>query len=342
MTSGFLQVLLYGCVAFSVAWVVWQLVVCRCGLPGNDRNGHGGADVGELEYHSQASCADFWQVPLRVLRMGATAPGMWSGRVEGVAVRMFDTLLRESSGRQGGRRQRVVLVEIPKASWPIFEIHPRGPALWLWLLLGCPGLRFRYRAGHASRDRRKIVQRFNRRYFIIIGLTRRIAELAGFDAGIPLGPSLPDEAEIRNHFCLHTLQQFSVSPGWHVECCGTHIAFWRSGSRGSSREPTQVLRQALALYRSLDTPFRDTDDPHLEVEINDLDHSQLHGRLLGLIAGALLAMGLLMLVSLPVFRMVPPEALPWVICVWPLLSLGFLAAGAYLGARWAALRDHRC
>ncbi len=324
--------------------MLWRWVGCGRWLPGEDRQGQRLADAWGLEYHPQTPAVDGSRAPLRVLRQRVVVAGEWSGRIEGVAVRVFETLPREASGRQRSRRQPLVLIEIPSGSWPVFEIHPRGPALWLWLLLGCPGLRFRWkpdRAETAPRRRRKIVQRFNRRYFVVFGLTRRIAELAGFDAGIPLGPTVRDETEIRDRFCWHTLQQFAASPGWHAECCGTQIAFWRSGSGRSSQKLIPLLRQAIQLYRSLETPAREPADLQIEVEINDLDHAQLHGRLLALVAGALLAMGLLMLVSLPFLRMVPPDALPWVIFLWPLLLVGSLAAGAYLGARWAALRDHR-
>ena len=329
----FLRLVLYAGVVVAAGIALRRLLVYWRRQRGSVSWGCIANDLG-LEYREKVCQADLSTTKLRLFGQGIRGIHQLQGIFEGIEMQMFDLVPDlQRSGGFGAAHGTVVLLRIPGAPWPLFEIHPRGVALWLWVLLGCPGLRFGFRQRSlSSRGDRRVLQRFNRRYYVAAALTRRVAELAGLDAGIPLGNALLEERAIRDRFSLSALRRFGASPGWHGECCGTHVAFWRS-SRVPPAQREPFLREAVELYRSLAAPPRSPADANVEVQVDDLDHAQLGRRLLGLISGGLLGMGLLMLISFPLLRILSPELIRWAVFLWPMLSLAALVIGAYAGAR---------
>ncbi len=296
-----------------------------------------------LEYQANVVRADLGgALRLRVFEHWYEAWNRMWGQFEGVDVQMIDfTSLQRSPHRQRSHShsesRTVVVIPLPAKPWPVFEIHPRGFATWMWDLLGCPGVRFNFRDAHLASNRdRDTLRRFNRRYRLFVGVAERIAELAGAPMGVSMGKTPTGEAEIGERFSLSTIQRFAHSRGWTVESCGSHVAFWRSGRIVPADDREAFLREAVDLYRVLAEPATGAADANLSVEATDFDQASLGRRMAGLIAGALVGMVLAMAVCVPLLVAMPFEAARWFVFAWPVLGMAFMAAGAYLGARFSS------
>jgi hypothetical protein len=286
-------------------------------------------------------------VPLRGLANWAGGENRLYGQFEGVHVQMVDLTTSRRTAAQAGNgpaystSHTLVIFATPTGDWPLFEIHPRGMATWMWDLLGCRGAGFRFRDPDSTLelDRTALV-RFNRRYRVFVGLAERIAEMAGMALGLRMGSEPAERVELADRFTMHTLRQFGESRGWTVESCGTHVAFWQQGKIIPAAQREAFLQQAVGLYRALAAPARDAADANLEIEPPYVDRSLLGRRLSGMIAGALV--GIIVAVSLcvPLLLAVPDDMSRAFFFAWPFVGFAFMALGAYCGSRLTA-PNHR-
>lgn len=329
---------LYVCAALGAGVSLWQALISARRAHRRQQDLSGVAEALGMHYRPQASSEP--PAGTAGLCVFSQCPENWNrlyGQWEGCDIQMVDISSGSSaSGRRttgsACRDQTVVVIRVRDANWPVFQVQPRGLATWFWVLLGWPGVRFRFRDPHAASGwQHQILRRFNRRYYVFVGLARRIAELAGVDLGLPMGSVPLDEREIAERFSVKALEQFSASRGWSVECCGSHIAFWRAARIVPGRQRESFLRQAAALYRSMADSAM--SGPRVEVIINELPDAQFHRRLAGLIAGSLVGIALALLAGFSLLRALPLEIARWAIFLWPLLAIAFIAAGAWLGAR---------
>jgi hypothetical protein len=270
------------------------------------------------------------------------------GRFEGLELQMLDF----SSARRASAQRRVasghddshtvVVFPLPAHDWPVFEIHPRGLSTWVWDLLGCRGATFRFRDDHAVIDLdRSALARFNRRYRVFVSLAERIAAMAGLAVGLPVGIEPAQEGELSDRFTMSTLRRFSESRGWTVECCGTHVAFWRPGRIVPASHREAFLHEAADLYRSLAAPAKDAADANLVIEATEFDSSTLGRRMSGTVAGAFAGLVVAFAVCVPLLIALPHELSAIAVFAWPIVGFALMALGAYWGSRLAAARNGR-
>jgi hypothetical protein len=205
---------------------------------------------------------------------------------------------------------------------------------WFWELLVCPSARFRFvDTKLATAEDRETLRRFNSLYSVFVGLTERVASLAGMTVGLSLGSEPVEEARIGDRFTIATLMKFAKSRGWRVESCGTHVAFWKRGKVIPAAQRERHLKEAILLYRSLQPTTHDPRHGNLQIEVRGFDLRMLPRRLTGMLMGITAGMTLTMVICLPLLMALDPSKTTWLVLAVPVLGILLMSIGAVLGTR---------
>lgn len=208
---------------------------------------------------------------LVLLESFSSAANRLTGEWNGVPVECFDYTARKQSNphRSGGINYEchtVFVIQISDRPSPEFEIRPRGVITKILAVFGVRGLEFQLQdhssSGTLDRD---ILSAFNREYFVSTGIAKQLLKRAGIP-GVEENDSKSQVDQIAEQFSLATMRSFNENPGWCVESCGDHLAFWIPKRLVAAKHFDQVLSQVLTLFEVLTNPLESGMKPTISAK----------------------------------------------------------------------------